>query len=355
MLPIRGRGDFDGDQVTDKILWLQESNKECEDLMMQKQYFINTGGSLIRKVEIEVIQTFFNMTKNTSSKFRTISEGERSMLIGMAPEELTFDTLVKFFATITDPMTKKDICKFHSEDKMTLRPGDWYGKNKTPIETTVGRYIFNKILIGRPGFQDVIPYVNDEVTEGYFFKKFEGAVANALLHDKVTVEQMYTYCDTRDWLGMQLHAIITPSFTAETFKINPEVQKLKEELFEKHKDEIEAGDTLVVSDIEKQLIAKTKEVLKGDPGMDLYDSGARGSIANNYKNMFIMRGSVYNRAKKKYEVVKNSLADTLAIKDIPVSSNTILEGAYPKACGRMRATIWSNPYVKSSLTSGNSI
>ena len=324
-------GDFDGDQVTDKILWLQESNKELEDLMNQKQYFINTGGSLIRKVEVEVIQTFFNMTKNTTTNFRTISAGEKAELLGLAPEDLTFDVLVQFFGIMTDPITKKDRCRFHPEDKMTLAAGEWYGKNKAPIDTTVGRYLFNKILLGRPGFQDAIPYVNDEVTEGYFFKKVEGAIANALLHDKIKVDQMYEYVDTRDWLGMQLHALITPSFTPETFKINPEVQKLKDELFEKHKDAIESGDTLIVSDIEKQLIAKTKEVLKGDPGMDLYDSGARGSIANNYKNMFIMRGSVYNRSKKKYEIVKNSLADTLAIKDIPVSSNTILEGAYPES------------------------
>lgn len=324
--------------------------------MMQKQYFINTGGALIRKVELEVIQTFYNMTKNTSPKFRTISAAEKVELLGLAPEEITFEMLVQFFGVIKDPRyLNKDTRRFNPEDKMTLAPGEWFKKNKTPIETTVGRYLFNKILLGRPGFQDVIPYVNDELTEDYFFKKVEGAIANALLHDKIVVEQMYEYVDTRDWLGMQLHALITPSFTPETFKINPEVQKLKDELFEKHKDAIEAGDTLVVADIEKQLIAKTKEVLKGDPGMDLYNSGARGSISNNYKNMFIMRGSVYNRAKKKYEIVKNSLADTLAIKDIPVSSNTILEGAYPKACGEMRATMWSDPHVKSSLTSGNSI
>lgn len=300
--------------------------------MNEKSFFLNTNGELIRKVEIEVIQTFYNMTKDSSSKFRDIKPSEKSELLSLQEQNLTFETLVDLLGIQYDKSTKEGKSRFSPQDRMTLLPGEWFN-NKEKIDTTVGRFLFNKILVEKPGFQNIFPFINYELTEGKFFGTFEKKIANSLLLDKVTVDQMYVYIDTRDWLGMQMHGLITPSFTASTFSIHPEVQKLKNELFKKYKDELDNGNAVIAADIEKELIAKTKEVFKDDPGLDLYNSGARGSIGNNYKNMFLMRGAVYNRAKKKYEIVKNSLTDGLRIDDIPVSSNTILEGAYPKACG----------------------
>ena len=61
-----------------------------------------------------------------------------------------------------------------------------------------------------------------------------------------------------------------------------------------------------------------------------------------------MRGAVYNRATGKFEVVKNSLNDGLAVEDIPISSNTILEGAYPKFWGKILI-------LKTTLIAGNSL
>ena len=81
----------------------------------------------------------------------------------------------------------------------------------------------------------------------------------------------------------------------------------------------------------KVIIAKTKEVLKDDIGMDLYLSGARGSIDNNYKNINLTRGAVKNLQTGGYDVIKGSLMDGLDKKDMAAHSNNILMGAYPKA------------------------
>lgn len=294
--------------------------------MNRPSFFVRMDGSLVRFVEIEAIQTFYNMSKEPSRSNKTLSIPEVHNLTKLTPNDITFDLLIDLFGHIGGNKPK-----YEPEDKMTIPVGEYY--NKEPIETTVGRFIFNKTLIEKSGMVKVLGYINDVLTEGYFHNKLEGKIAVELIEGRITTDQMYTYVDTRDWLSLQLHALITPSFTQNTIKIHPEVQKLKNELFKKYEKELASGNAIIASQIESELISKTKEVLKDDIGMDLYVSGARGSLGNNYKNIALMRGAVYNRATGKFEVVKNSLNDGLAVEDIPISSNTILEGAYPKACG----------------------
>lgn len=323
----------DGDQTTLKIMWTQEANEECERVMSRPSFFVRMDGSLIRYLEIEAIQTIYNLTKNPNNKNKTLNSVEVSNLTRLTPDDITFDLLVDLFGHIDHDDGYYP--KYNPEDKMTIPTGA-YCNNKEPIETTIGRFILNKTLFEKTKIVDVIGYVNKELTEGAFMGKkgsVEGTIATALIEGKITTEQMYVYVDTRDWLSLQLHALITPSFTPDIIKIHPEVKKLKNELINKYKKELENGDAAITAEIEKKLIDKTKEVFKDDIGMDLYNSGARGSLGNNYKNIALMRGAVYNRATGKYEVVQNSLNDGLSKKDIPISSNTILEGAYPKACG----------------------
>lgn len=320
---------YDGDQTTFKVLWTQEANEECEKVMNRNAFFVNTSGKFIRYVELEAIQTFYNMTKEPTNNSRTISMVDTFTLCDLNSNEITFDNIVDLFGYLEH----KDgtYPRFYPDDKMTIPVGK-YDDNKEKIETTVGRFIFNKIILQSPGLSKELGFINKELTEGEFFS-LERKIGDYLLAGKFNTDQMYKYVDTRDWLSLQAHVLITPSFTPDTVKIHPDVQKLKDELFEQYKKELEAGDAAITEMIEKKLIEKTKEVFKDDPGMELYNSGARGSLKNNYKNIALMRGAVYNRATGKFEVVQNSLNDGLAIKDIPISSNTILEGAYPKACG----------------------
>lgn len=57
-------GDYDGDQITGKILYTQEANEECENLMKSKQFFITTNGRNIRLADLEAVQTFYALTKD---------------------------------------------------------------------------------------------------------------------------------------------------------------------------------------------------------------------------------------------------------------------------------------------------
>ena len=321
-------GDYDGDQTTIKILWSQEANEECHRKMNEKSFFLRQDGSMIRSIGGEGMHTIYLFTKNPTKTSRTLLPSETMDIIELLKDGVTFEKMVQLLSNSLNEKGQAQKSKFEIDDIIEL-PANTVG-NKTKLKTTIGRYIFYKVLIEKNNIP--LEFVNEPLPKKKF-AAFEGRVAKLLLEDKITIEQMYDYIDSRDWLGYQCHIILTASFTPNTIRIHPEVQKLKDELIKKYKTELDNGDAVVASMIEDELIKKSKEVLGDDIGMTIYDSDTMASIGNNYKNIVLMRGAVFNRATGKYEIMTNSLLDGLRREDIPISSNTILEGAYPKACG----------------------
>jgi hypothetical protein len=57
-------GDYDGDQTTNKILWTQEANDECEKVMNSKSFILSSTGKNMREIELEPIQTLYVLTKD---------------------------------------------------------------------------------------------------------------------------------------------------------------------------------------------------------------------------------------------------------------------------------------------------
>jgi DNA-directed RNA polymerase beta' subunit len=327
-------GDYDGDQTTIKIAFTQEANEECKKAMNSKSYFINASGKNIRYVENEAIQTFYTLTKEPKGTVRELSEEDKKYFVELKPEDITFSKLVEWFGDTVNMETEdnKEVratnikkSKYNPTDTLTITHKE-YPLVEGTVQTTLGRLIYNKLIVEGVGLFDVLGYVNyvlDDSGNG----KVERAVTTALKDDKMTVDQMYKYVDTRDWLGLQLHGVITTSFTPSIVKVPPSVKKLKKELLVKYKDGLAQNDPQVSEKMEKELIAATKEAFKDDIGMDLYVSGARGSIGNNYKNMYLMRGAIKNTVNDSFDVITNSLLDGLEKKSIAPHSNSILAGA----------------------------
>ena len=325
------------DQTTIKVVYTQEANAECEQLMKSKAFFINASGQNIRYTELEVIQTMFTMTKEPTSKDRTLPEQDKKNFLELPMEEYTFSNIVKWFGDTTDTTDGRNTTvtksKFNMTDKMTLTKSEYpYVDSTTPIQTTLGRFLYNKLVLEDSGVINYTRYINLELVDKNY-NKVQRLITDGLINDHVTVEQMYRYTDRRDWVGLQLHGVITTSFTMSSLKVPKEVQKLKKDLLKEYKTELENGDPVASEKVEKALVSKTKEVMKGDIGMDLYLSGARGSIGNNYKNMYLYRGAIKNNVTGKYDIVQNSLTDGLEKKDIAAHSNSIIAGAFPKGVG----------------------
>ena len=297
--------------------------------MHSKKFFLNINGGMMRSIGSEITQTFYMLTKDPTSKDKVITGKDLDWLLSKSPTDYTFDVLISMFGDLADDNNRKmkEIPSFNCTDKITVPADKSPTKNK--LETTVGRWIFNKVLIERSGMYHVLGYVNSVVVNKAF-GKLEVKIADALLDDVISTKEMIEWIDIRDWLGLQLHAVVTTSFSPGVIRTPDEVKKLKNELLKKYHNELENGDTKASETIEKALIEKTKEVLKDDWGMDLYNSGARGSVNNNLKNINMIRGAVKNPGTGKYDIVTTSLMDGMRKKDIPAASNSIVSGAYPK-------------------------
>lgn len=325
-------GDYDGDQTTVKILYSQEANEECMKYMHAAANFVNAGGKMMRYVESEVAQTFFTMTKEFADA-PPLTKEETKMLLDYKPSDYTFDVITNLFGTRYDSITKTNkTAELNLGSKLVI-PKEYF-KTATDITTTAGRFVLYQIIITQSGLHDTIPFdlFNEPITLKKM-EKIEAKISAILKEAMITTDQLAKYIDCRDWLGLQFHAVICTSFTHGILFLPSSIQKMKKDLINENKERLKAGDPRAGEEIEKKLISEAQKILKGDPGMDLYDSGARGSFGNNYKNINLIRGPVYNEGTGKYDFIANSLMDGLDKNDFTPHANTLVNGAYPKSIG----------------------
>lgn len=330
-------GDYDGDQVTIKIIWTQEANEEVQSAMESPNFFITATGSNIREIGKEGLQTIYMMTKDSNDKSKVIRDPDTlRKFLNRPAEDYTFTFFNDTFANrrVEDKILRS---RYQTNDIVEIPANfnageNWKFKNTTAIKTTLGRIFFNKIIIEGCGMENVIGFVNRTLAKKSFYA-LEAEISSHVKEGNLTTKQMRKYIDHRDWMGYQFYAVICASFTEKTLSVPPEVKALKKQLLTKYKKELEAGDEKVCEDIENQLIKKTEELLDDDPGMDFFKSGSKLSTGNNLKNITLMRGAVMNPVTGEYDIITNSFLDGMEKDKFAAHSNALVMGAYPKAVG----------------------
>ena len=134
-------------------------------------------------------------------------------------------------------------------------------------------------------------------------------------------------------LAMQFVTVLAPNYSEELLTVSVKIDKKKDELIKKYKKELEEGDTVVAEQIEKELIAYAKELLKDDPAMDSFVSGARSNINNNFKNMFIWKGATRDPnpdAKQQFRIATSNYMEGIKREEYSLYSNSGIEGAYSR-------------------------
>lgn len=260
-----------------------------------------------------------------------LSEQEKKMLLHMTPKDITAKWIIDNFSdkAVKDSNGKIKIVvsKYQPNDRINLEKGEYF--NKEAIQTTVGLFIFNKLLIEEK-FSEVVGYVNETVNASVQ-KKIDGKLAKALLEDKITTDDFVQYLNRTQWLSMQFNPILVNSFTMKTLKPDPAIMAERDKLIKQNREKLDKGDVVTAVKIEKAIQEMAKKKLDGDPGMDLYDSGARGSFGNNYKNIALMKGPVLNPTTGKWDIIESNYMEGIRKKEIPIYGNSIVTGAYPKA------------------------
>lgn len=269
-------------------------------------------------------------------------------IVNITRDDITYDFIMNSFGTFGGKTLANsyDLIKIPAEKFSFI---DKKGKtvyNKNEFITTIGIYLFNVLLSSFNFSKFFDGYINKSIDKKQY-GKISQTLSYALIEDDISVEDMKQWENTMQWM-MPFEDILSPNHTEKLITCTKAINKKKEELLKKYKDEIDAGNIAVVESIEKELLAYAKEYLGDDPAMDTILSGAGGSFNNNFKNMFVMKGAIRNpdpNAKKKYDIVTSSYLDGISADEYPIIAGSGAMGAYSRGKKTETGGYWEKLFV----------
>lgn len=256
-------------------------------------------------------------------KARTLDMNEVREILSLEKKEITLETLRGLFGC----KIGQENPRFNTYDKMRLPAGRLY--NSETIETTVGRYLTNLIVLPEK-YLKKYGFYNDVWTKGNI-GKIESQLNEMLMADEISTKEYSEYIDRGEWLGMGTECFMIPTMNYDINLPIREVIEERDELFDKYSEGVKRGDPAVAEIIEKQVLAKAKKIIKdkGNECFDYFDSGV-ASFENNYKKTSVMCGALENPYTKKLDILKSNYIDGLDIKEYPKFCNLSIIGGYSR-------------------------
>ena len=323
--------DYDGDTVSLRGIWSDEANDEAEKIMHEKTSALNITGNNSQSVAKEVFNSMYELTKDmpTGETKKAVAAEDVKKYLAIAPDDITRTFLAEQFADLANTINKETgthKCKYNTWDTITI-PAKYFYDSQPVIHTTAGRFIFNKFILQGSGTISIVQFLNKTINKKAL-GSLDTLIGQLYLEDKINRTAFNSYLDHRDTLGYWLNGMLAHTISEKMAKPLPEIEKKKAELCKKYEKELAAGDLDVMTKISDELVAYAKELLKDDPGMDLYTSGDL-DFGNNYKNNSIIKGAVMNQITDQYDFIETSFMDGIDRKDIPAHANSILASQYP--------------------------
>ena len=264
-----------------------------------------------------------------SRRSKTItSPKDIEYLVSIKEKDITTTLIMELFGEFESGR------RFNPYDIVTIPKGS-YGpdgkKNKNDFTTTVGIWIFNRYFI-EPHLFDLFKYINKTISKK-LLGKLNTEISEAVLEDKISVEILKDFI-MKTQKCMPYISILAPNYTNKMLECSVVIARKKEELYKKYKDQIDKGDEVAANKMEKELLDFAVEYMGDDPSMDMFISGARGNIGNNFKNMFVMKGVIKDpdpNAKQKYNVALSNYIDGIKSEEYSLFANSLAAGPYSRA------------------------
>ena len=248
------------------------------------------------------------------------------MILDVNEDDITLSYIMELFGDFDGK------AKVQPYDIIDVPPGK-YGpegkKNKNTFTTTVGLYIVNKFFFEQD-LVDVLGYYNKPISDKEY-GKISKKLSYAYMEDDITLDQLQRFLNKTQKF-MPFVSIIASNITMDMM-YNEEINKKKKELLKKYDKEIKAGDGKAVEKLEKELLSFAKETLKDDPSSDCFESGARGSWGNQYKNMFLLNGAVKsnNPDEERYNIITDNYMDGISAENYSTIADSLVAGPMGRA------------------------
>ena len=221
--------------------------------------------------------------------------------------------------------------RFNQYDMFDVPPNS-YGpegrRNKNTFRTTIGIWIFNRVFIEKELF-DLKHYVNKTITKK-LFNSIAKDITYKILEEKLPLDALKHYM-MKGQKFMNYSTILSESTTIKLLTISQKIEVEKAKLLKKYAKEVEAKDPGTIIKIQNELLDMAKKELKDDPSMDVYMSGAKEKIGNDFKNMYIMKGLSKNPDPTKgYNVITSSYMNGIKKEEYADFANSLAEGPYAR-------------------------
>lgn len=323
--------DHDGDQVSIKSINSEEAVAECNRINNSLLQIFDYDGNYRRAVEKDCDQTWYSFTrdpKEGKDEPKTIPNNHPFMvyLDNLAGGQLDVEILFKYTRSY-DPKKKAELSLV--DNVAITRCGQ-------KIKTTLGRYIFNKVVFHSLWenkyyhFNNIIMRQNDFQDEMKYLKQlaFEGKCEN---------RDIFEVSDMSTEFGMRLANVYNAGLTYTMMVPDKKFQDYKNKKINSVKEQvIKNTDLDLLAKAEEDVVNFAKEYYKNDDMVELMESGAGSKWDNDYKTMNINVGAVPT-IEGKPVLMFNSLSDGVDPKYQAAWTNTGMTGATNRALQTAKA------------------
>lgn len=257
-------------------------------------------------------------------------------------EKLSF--IMETFGTINNKR------RFNTYDILDVPPGiygpDEDNKNKNTFRTTVGRWVFNKCFIEKELFP-LFKYINKPINKK-IYSWINTEISYAIIEDRLPLQSLKNYL-MRTQKYQPYSNILAAGFTDKMLLMSKTLQPIKNKLLKQHEKELNDPDKKLyaIDKIQKELLEYSKNYLKFDPSMDMYDSGAKGKFDNNFKNIFVMKGATKDPDPTKgFNIITSNLMDGIKKEDYANMARSMTEGPYARGVKTQVGGYWEKLFLR---------
>lgn len=269
-------------------------------------------------------------------------------IVTINPEDITKSYVAELFGSFDNNPPKVNPYDILTVPKNAYGiQGSKRGTNIKPFDTTIGKLLFNKLFIQQnPSIFEQIGWVNEDMTKKAFNKLYK-KIGYLRLEDAIELEDLKRFIMTTQFT-MPFIQFLSPSFTDEMLLSSKKIGIEKRKLMKENKAALDAGDIKVADHIQKELLDFSRDLLKDDPSMDTFKSGGGGSFENNFKNMFIMKGTVRDPdPTKSYNIITSNYIDGVSEDEYAKLANTLAEGPYNRSKKTEVGGYWEKLFIYS--------
>ena len=318
-------GDHDGDQIAVKPINSEEAVAECNRINRSLLQIFDYDGNYRRSVGKDCDQTWYTFTRDPKpgkDVTKTVPANHPFMvyLDSVKDGKLDIEVLFKYTRTY-DPKKPAELSILDTVN--ITRCGE-------KIKTTLGRYIFNKMVFHTLWDNKHFHFVNKPFRKGVlpgemlFLKQLA-------IEGKCDNEDLFEVIDMSTEFGMRLSNVYNAALTYHMMVPDKKFKSFVDKTLKSVEKEVVENKNLdLLADAEDTCIKFAKEYYKNDDMVELLDSGVGSAWDNDFKTINISVGAVPTLDGEPITIL-SSLTDGVDPKYQADWTNTGMTGATNRA------------------------